>query len=99
MKRNNLLSENNNFNNLSLLLVNTFELKEFNLLLNNNNNSLPEGLDPNIVVLINVLTEMNLIGEHFSKEESFIKPIEFEEIETENLNKWLKRFNRIMKAK
>ncbi len=88
MKGNNpSLVENNNFNNLSPpLLINLFSnIGGFNLLSNNNNSSL-KGLDLNITVLVNALTEMNLMEEHYLKEGSFIKSIKFKRTEIENLN-------------
>ncbi|SRR6266540_72642 len=95
---NNLLAKNNNFNNPlpPLSSVNLFgNIGEFNLLSNNNNNPPPEGLDPSVAALVNALTGMNLTDEHYLKEGSFIKSTEFGETETEDLNKWLERFNRI----
>ncbi len=41
---------------------------------------------------------MNLTEEYYPREGSFIKLTEFEETKTEDLNKWLERFNRIVKA-
>ena len=64
-----------------------------NLLPNNNNNPSSGGLDPNITVLVNALTGMNLIGGYYLREGSFIKPIEFEETKIEDPNEWLERFN------
>jgi len=76
------------------LSINTFGLGEgFNLLLNNNNNPSLGELDLNIIALVNALTGMNLTREYFLKKESFVKSIKFAETETENSNKWLKRFN------
>jgi len=73
-------------------------LKGFNPSPNNNNNSLSGGLDPNVAVLVNALTGMNLIGRHYLKERSIIKLIEFGGTEIEDPNKWLERFNRIAKT-
>ncbi len=64
----------------------------------NNNNSLLGGLDPNIAVLVNTLTGMNLMGGHYPKKGNFIKPTEFERTEIEDPNEWLERFNRIAEA-
>ena len=93
------LVENNNFNNLSPpLLINLFSnIGGFNLLSNNNNSSL-KGLDLNITVLVNALTEMNLMEEHYLKEGSFIKSIKFKRTEIENLNEQLERFNKIVEV-
>ena len=97
LKENNPSVENNN--NLLSSSVNLFNnLGEFNPLLNNNNNLPPERLNPNVAALVNTLTEMNLTKGYYSRERSFIKLTEFEGIETEDLNKWLERFNRIAKA-
>src|SRR6266540_2140067 len=46
----------------------------------NNNNPLPEGLNSNVAALVNALTEMNLMGGHYLKKGSFIKPTEFGEL-------------------
>src|SRR6266540_7294485 len=75
----------NNFNNPSPSPppVNLFgNLGGGNLLLNNNNPS--EGLDSNVAVLVNALTGMNLMGEYYSREGSFIKLTEFERTEIED---------------
>ncbi len=87
--------EGNNFNNLlpPSSPANLFRnLGEGNLSPNNNNLP-PRGLDPNVVTLVNVLTRINLTGGHYLRKESFIKPTEFGETETEDLNEWLERFN------
>jgi len=87
LKGNNPLLDNNNNNNLLLPSINIFRLGErFNLSLNNNNNLPLKGLDLNVVVLVNALTGMNLIGEYFPREKSFIKFIEFARTEIENPN-------------
>ncbi len=88
MKGNNLLAGNNNGNNLPLPLpANLFDnIKGFNLSLNNNNNLLPRGLDPNVTALINALTEINLTEGYYLRERSFIKPTEFGGIKTKDLN-------------
>jgi len=98
LKENNLPAGNNNFNNplLPPLLVNLFgNIGEFNLPLNNNNNSLSEKLNSNVIALVNTLTGMNLTKGYYLKKESFIKLIEFKGTETKDLNKWLEKFNRI----
>jgi len=83
----------------SLLLANFFgNLEGFNPLPNNNNNPPSGGLNPNVAALINALIGMNLTGGYFLREESFIKPTKFRETEIEDLNEWLKRFNRIVEA-
>ncbi len=41
---------------------------------------------------------MNLTKGYYLRERSFIKLTEFERTETEDPNKWLKRFNRIAEA-
>ncbi len=41
---------------------------------------------------------MNLIGGYYLREGSFIKLTEFGRTEIKDLNKWLERFNRIVKA-
>src|SRR6266508_3254663 len=59
LRGNNPPAENNNFNNLSPLLlpINLFgNIEGFNLLSNNNNNLLPEGLDPNVAAKVSTLT-------------------------------------------
>ena len=93
MKGNNLPAGNNNFNNLLPLLssVNLFDnIEGFNPLPNNNNNSSSKGLNSNVAALVNALTGINLIGEYYPREESFIKPTEFGGTEIEDSNKWLK---------
>jgi len=98
LKGNNSLLNNNNGNNSLPLSINTFGLRKgFNLLLNNNNS--PSGrLNPNVIVLVNALTEMNLTREYFSREGNFIKLTEFARTKTKDLNKWLKMFNQIAEA-
>ncbi len=64
----------------------------------NPENNNPEGLDPNVIALVNALTGMNIGGEYAFREGSFIKPAEFEGTEMEDLNEWLERFNRIAEA-
>ncbi|SRR6266542_3291445 len=100
LEENNPPVENNNFNNLLLSLpVNLFEnIGGFNLLSNNNNNPLSEGLDSNVMILVNALIGMNLTRGYYPREESFIKLIKFGKTETENLNEWLEKFNKIAKA-
>ncbi len=58
----------------------------------------PGGLDPNVAALINALTGMNIGGGYAPREGSFVKPGEFGGTETEDLNEWLERFNRIAEA-
>jgi len=58
----------------------------------------PEGLDPNVATLVNALIGMNIRGGYASREGSFVKLAEFGGTETEDLNEWLERFNRIAKA-
>ncbi len=92
---------NNNGNNLPLspLSVNLFgNIGGFNPPPNNNKNLSPGGLDLNVTALVNALTGMNLMGGHYLREGSFIKLTEFRETETEDLNEWLERFNRIAEA-
>ncbi len=100
LKENNPLVGNNNFNNpLSSSSVNLFDnIGGFNLPSNNNNNPSLGGLNLNIVVLVNALIGMNLTKRYYLRERSFIKLTEFEETEMENLNEWLKRFNRIVEV-
>jgi len=57
-------------------------------------NSLPEGnargLDPNVVALVNILTEANLKTNHVEREFNHVKLTEFGGTEAEDPNKWLK---------
>ena len=78
-------------------LINLFGNLEGGNPLPNNNNS-PGGLDPNVAMLVNALTGINLTGGHYSREGNFIKPTKFEGTKTENPNEWLERFNRITEA-
>ncbi len=57
-----------------------------------------EGLDLNIVALVNVLTGANLKINYIEKESNHVKPTEFEGMEVEDPNKWLKWYNRIVEA-
>ena len=52
----------------------------------------------NITALVNALIVINLMKKHFFRKESLVKLIKFERIEIENSNKWLKKYNRIIKA-
>ncbi len=85
---------------LKLQLVKNFKISYSSIFTpnNNNNKSSLEGLDPNIAALVNALTDMNLTGRYYLKEESFVKLTEFEGIETEDSNEWLERFNWIAEA-
>ncbi len=48
-----------------------------------------EGLNPNIVVLVNILIGANLRINHVKRELNYIKLIEFMKMEVKNPNKWL----------
>jgi len=80
-------SRNNNNNNPPLPLLSPgFEGElggEFNPPLRRN----AEGLDLNVTVLVNALTEVNLRINHVERESNHIKPIEFGGTEVEDLNK------------
>ena len=73
-----------NFNNPlpPLPSANLFENLGGDNLPSNNNNPLG-GLDPNVAVLVNVLTGMNLTEGYYLREGSFIKPTKFGGTETE----------------
>src|SRR6266498_293358 len=64
----------------------------------NPGNNNPGGLDPNVTALVNALTGMNIGGEYVPREGNFVKLGEFGGTETEDLNEWLERFNRIAEA-
>ncbi len=83
-------------NNDEVMYIAIYSLKKFpdvdniggfNSSLNNNNNLSPEGLNPNIVTLINALIRMNLTERHYSREENFIKLTKFGGIKMKNPNK------------
>ncbi len=95
-------ARNNNFNNLLLVsLFGNLRGNNFNNLPSSanlfenlgggnpspNNNNPPGGLDLNVAVLVNALTGINLMGGHYSREGSFIKPTEFGGTEIEDPNK------------
>ncbi len=48
-----------------------------------------EGLDPNIVALVNALTGVNLEVNHVERESNHVKPTEFGGTEAEDPNEWL----------
>ncbi len=56
------------------------------------------GLDPNVIVLVNVLTGVNLGINHIERKSNHIKPMEFRGIEAEDPNEWLECYNRIAEA-
>ncbi len=92
---NNLLLGNNNDNNpLSPLRFKEKLEGWFNLSLREN----LRGLDSNITALVNTLTGINLEVNHIKRESNHIKLIEFREMEAEDFNKWLERYNRIIEA-
>ncbi len=95
---NNSSSGNNNNNNLLLPLPSP----GFEGGLGGGFNPPPEGnakgLDPNVAVLVNVLTGANLGVNHIERESNHIKPIEFEGTKAEDPNKWLEYYNRIAEA-
>ncbi len=83
---NNSSSENNNVNNLLSLLLLGFEggLEEgFNPPSEENIG----GLDSNVVVLVNILTEVNLGVNYVERESNHIKLTKFEGMKAENPNK------------
>ena len=90
------LENNNNNNPLSLPLPGFGKGLEggFNPLSGGN----AEGLDLNIAVLVNALTEANLEINHTERESNYVKLTEFEGIEVEDPNKWLEHYNRIAEA-
>ncbi|SRR6266542_2228467 len=92
---NNPSLENNNNNNLPLLLLEFGEdlEKGFNLSPRKN----LRWLDPNMVILVNALIEINFRVNHVERESNYIKLIEFRKIEVEDLNEWLKKYNKIIK--
>ncbi len=96
---NNLPSGNNNNNNLlpSLGFEEGFEgelERDFNLPPREN----AEGLDSNIVALVNALTEVNLKINHTKGEINHIKLTEFKGMEVKDSNEQLEQYNRIAEA-
>ncbi len=91
---NNSSPGNNNNNNPSPPLPLSGFGRGFNLPSGEN----PEGLDPNIIVLVNTLTEANLGINHVKRKSNHIKPTEFRETEAKDSNEWLEQYNRIVEA-
>ncbi|SRR6266498_401554 len=88
---------NNNNNSLPPLLPSGFRrgLKEgFNLLSRGN----AEGLDPNVVALVNTLAGANLKINHVERKSNHVKLTEFRRTETKDPNEWLEHYNRIAEA-
>ncbi len=98
---NNPPSENNNNNNPSPLLP-PLPLLGFGGGLGGGFNLSSGGnarrLDPNVVVLINALTEVNLGVNHVERESNHVKLTEFGGTEAEDPNEWLECYNRIVEA-
>ncbi len=95
---NNLPPGNNNNNNLPPSLP----PPGFGGGLGGNFNLPPGGnareLDPNVAVLVNALTGVNLGVNHVKRESNHVKPTEFRGTEAEDPNEWLERYNRIAEA-
>jgi len=82
---NNPPSRNNNNNNLSPLPLLGFG-KDLEGGFNPSFGKNVGGLDPNIAVLVNALTGVNLGINYIERESNHMKPTEFEETEAEDLN-------------